>query len=345
MSIPVNTYPYTDLHEMNMDWVVQQVQTMITAWGQTETEWHNTQEEWTALYNYVHDYFDNLDVTQEVQNVIDQMIIDGTLQPIIAQVVSQVYDTVPTQGSTMPVQSGGVYNALIQNWHGAVHNGIYRGKNLGILSTSQDFEDFCTVHAIASGDFIDLYLGDFVTINSVIWVVASFDHYFGKGVPTQTLDHHVTFITMSDIGAQKMNASASTSGGYVSSSMFATLATIASGYASIVGSHFCDVSQLLSNATSGGKASGWIDRAPSMYIPCEVEICGYDSIGNNYDIGIGQEKLALFNFISPNAYTQTGFWFRDVSSSTDYGFYGAGGYAGGVAANTDLETKVLMNIK
>lgn len=111
MAIPINEYPYTDLHEMNMDWVLKQIQQLVEAWAETETEWHNTQDEWTALYNYVHDYFDNLDVTQEVQNAIDQMIIDGTLQPIIAAVVAQVYDAVPTQNSTLPVQSGGVWQA------------------------------------------------------------------------------------------------------------------------------------------------------------------------------------------------------------------------------------------
>ena len=38
-----------------------------------------------TLYNYVHDYFDNLDVQEEVNNKIDEMAEDGTLEAIFIQ--------------------------------------------------------------------------------------------------------------------------------------------------------------------------------------------------------------------------------------------------------------------
>ena len=37
----------------------------------------------TTLYNYVHDYFDNLDVQEEINNKLDEMAEDGTLQNMI----------------------------------------------------------------------------------------------------------------------------------------------------------------------------------------------------------------------------------------------------------------------
>jgi hypothetical protein len=37
------------------------------------------------LYTYVHDYFDNLDVQEEINNKLDQMLEDGVLQEIILQ--------------------------------------------------------------------------------------------------------------------------------------------------------------------------------------------------------------------------------------------------------------------
>ena len=40
-------------------------------------------DEFNTLYNYVHDYFDNLDVQEEINNKLDQMVEDGTLQEII----------------------------------------------------------------------------------------------------------------------------------------------------------------------------------------------------------------------------------------------------------------------
>ena len=29
MSIPINKYPYTDLHEMNMDWILEKIKELI----------------------------------------------------------------------------------------------------------------------------------------------------------------------------------------------------------------------------------------------------------------------------------------------------------------------------
>lgn len=40
-------------------------------------------ERFDTLYNYVHDYFDNLDVQQEINNKLDAMTSDGTLQELI----------------------------------------------------------------------------------------------------------------------------------------------------------------------------------------------------------------------------------------------------------------------
>ena len=41
--------------------------------------------DFTTLYNYVHDYFDNLDVQTEIDNKLDEMATDGTLAEIINQ--------------------------------------------------------------------------------------------------------------------------------------------------------------------------------------------------------------------------------------------------------------------
>jgi hypothetical protein len=73
--IPINKYPYTDLHEMNMDWVLEQIKQLTEAWAQTQTDWSTMQEDFatlsgqfTDLKNYVDTFFDNLDLQQEVNN-------------------------------------------------------------------------------------------------------------------------------------------------------------------------------------------------------------------------------------------------------------------------------------
>lgn len=55
-------------------------------------------ERFTTLYNYVHDYFDNLDVQEEINNKLDAMAEAGTLQEIIDAYldsnITWVFDTV-----------------------------------------------------------------------------------------------------------------------------------------------------------------------------------------------------------------------------------------------------------
>lgn len=56
-------------------------------------------ERFNTLYNYVHDYFDNLDVQDEIDHKLDEMVSDGTMQEIIDAVIQPVkvqysYDTV-----------------------------------------------------------------------------------------------------------------------------------------------------------------------------------------------------------------------------------------------------------
>ena len=83
-----NKYPYTDFHELNLDWIIETVKNTVAEWATTLEEWHNTEEEWQQLYDYVHDYFDNLDVQEEINNKINEMILDGTFITIATPVIN-----------------------------------------------------------------------------------------------------------------------------------------------------------------------------------------------------------------------------------------------------------------
>ena len=113
MSDFFNKYPYTDFHEMNLDWIIERVKKLTEDWAATLEEWNSTEDQWQQLYDYVHDYFDNLDVQQEINNKINAMIADGTFvtitTPVIeAKVVSMMPGTVAAQiGDTVAGQIGG----------------------------------------------------------------------------------------------------------------------------------------------------------------------------------------------------------------------------------------------
>lgn len=89
MSDFYNKYPYTDFHELNLDWIIERVKQLTEDWLATQEAWNNTQEQWQQLYDYVHDYFANLDVQDEINNKINQMILDGTFITIVTPTINQ----------------------------------------------------------------------------------------------------------------------------------------------------------------------------------------------------------------------------------------------------------------
>ena len=98
-------YPYTDFHELNLDWIIKTVKETVAEWAVTLTEWHNTQEEWQQLYDYVHDFFDTLNLQEEVNIKINGMIEDGSFETIAIPIINaKVADMLP---SAVSAQIGG----------------------------------------------------------------------------------------------------------------------------------------------------------------------------------------------------------------------------------------------
>lgn len=101
-------FPYTNFHELNLDWFVTEFRKLLREWAEVETEFADLKEAWESLKNFVTDYFDNLDVSEEINAKIDSMVDSGefvtiitpTLQSVSALEVAQWLEDHITQPST-----------------------------------------------------------------------------------------------------------------------------------------------------------------------------------------------------------------------------------------------------
>lgn len=84
-----SNFPYTNFHEMNMDWLLEQVRKISDEWDQYKTDmdlWKLGVDDQLAEFQ---SWFDNLDVQDEVRTVINELIQSGEFIEITSpQIVS-----------------------------------------------------------------------------------------------------------------------------------------------------------------------------------------------------------------------------------------------------------------
>ena len=74
-------FPYSNFHEMNMDEILKILKTM-------EEEWDATKAEWASYKDFIDNYFDNLDVSEEVLAALRVMAGDGTLETVMSPTIA-----------------------------------------------------------------------------------------------------------------------------------------------------------------------------------------------------------------------------------------------------------------
>lgn len=86
-----NEFPYTNLHELNLDWILKKMKELVTEWLSYNENWekwkNDTDKAFKDLEDFVTNYFDNLDVQEEINVKLDDMVDDGTLERVISHLV------------------------------------------------------------------------------------------------------------------------------------------------------------------------------------------------------------------------------------------------------------------
>lgn len=87
-------YPYTDFHEMNLDWTMKTVKNAEEQSADAVEKAEQAVQKSEQTEEYVNTYFENLDVQDEVNNILDQMATDGTLGGLIDNIIGNTLNPV-----------------------------------------------------------------------------------------------------------------------------------------------------------------------------------------------------------------------------------------------------------
>ncbi|MBR6289248.1 MAG: hypothetical protein IKR19_07935 [Acholeplasmatales bacterium] len=239
---------------------------------------------------------------------------------------------------------------MISGSTGVSHNGIFRGKDLGTISSLNEYLAFRSAHGIDDKSYKNLYLGDYFKIQdgtyNAVWMVAHFDYYYNRGDVVSSKG--VVLIPRDICGESKMANTNDTTGAYTSSiANTTTCPAIASKLQTILGSYLLSNKLLLSNTTNAntpsmaggglnGASTDWRWAASQCVLPNENQIYGSMVLSSSYyDVGEACEKLAVFNFINHTEYLRSNFWLRAVANTTAFAYASyVGGGNPGYASNS-----------
>jgi hypothetical protein len=224
-------------------------------------------------------------------------------------------------GQTKLREAQYIPDSRFQNNAGA-HNSVYRGISLGTSVTTAQWT------AISNGTFEDMYIGDYWTINDVVWRIAAFDYYLTTG-DTACNTHHVTIVPDTVLYTAKMNDTNITTGGYVGSKMYTQgLADAKTAINNAFGSaHILSHRQFLCNAVTDGYPSGgsWYDS--KVELMTEENVYGgkvFAPMGNGATIvsnyTVDKSQYPLFVHDPHMISNRQNFWLRDVVSAAAFAY-------------------------
>lgn len=228
------------------------------------------------------------------------------------------------------------------------HNSVYRGKDLGTGFTEEQHA------AIKAGTFTDLFIGDYVTVNSVVYRIAAFDYYINCG-DTATTDHHVVMVPDTILYNAAMNSSNTTSGGYVGSAMYTSnLGTAKTTITNAFGSdHILSHRVYLTNAVSSGNPSGgaWCDETVCNLMNEQMVYGGSIFMPTSYggtipaNYRVEKSQLPLFRLRPDLIGIREHWWLRDVVSGAFFALVNSNGYADCYDASDSLGVRPAFCLK
>ena len=157
-----NLGPYSNFHELNQDWLLNEFNKVLEQWKAMQKNFDSLQDAFNDLKSYVQDYFKNLDVQDEINNKLDQMNEDGTLNILLQMHARTVLPSNDISGDT---DTKNIQKMITKFGYVELFSGIYyinkpiklKSGNTIIGSGNENTiiecsSDFCTLLENSSAD-------------------------------------------------------------------------------------------------------------------------------------------------------------------------------------------------
>lgn len=129
-----NNFPYSNFHELNLDWIIGEIKNTVKTVYEYGKKVDDNSNKVAELEKYVMDYFNNLNVSEEVSKKLDEMQKDGSLAAIISEIMTG-YVNVKTFGAVGDGVSDDshAFNLAIKAGNNiAIPEGVYLVNNIEI---------------------------------------------------------------------------------------------------------------------------------------------------------------------------------------------------------------------
>ena len=293
----------------------------------------DTQQE--ILFAYINfgteaEYINN-SITEKKEHYYDMIItIDNANNVTITVDPSTVYVNEQELNEKAEELTGdytGKINSLKQivvASNAGAHNAIYRGKDI-----TSKFYDGTLSQQIAAGTFDDIFIGDYIIgqKSGRKYLVSDINYRLHTG-DVECTKPHVLMIPEKIMGTAMMNDTNITTGGYVGSKMYTTNLT---PFKTIIKNdfgtnHILKHKELLTNAVTDGKSSGWAWYDSEIELMNESMVYGHNAWGSHhgFETGIDKSQLSIFKHrqdlaVALNDSNQRyWYWLRDVVSSSSF---------------------------
>ena len=231
-------------------------------------------------------------------------------------------------------------------------SGLYRGANLGSGTTFAAASTAAQKSAIANGTFEGLFIGDYWTVNNVLYRIADFNYWKRSG-DTDFNTNHVVLVPDSSFGNDKMNDSNDATGAYVGSKMYtnssSVLNTARTKISTDFGGYLASHKVYLPNAISNGAQSAGAWYNSTVELMNELMVYGNfircKDNGGVYLYTIDKAQLALFRLNPAMVNLRYNYWLRDVSSATHFARVYSGGDANANAASSSCGVRPAFAVK